>query len=216
MEAINALMDLSDQEIIKRIIEGEKMLFEILIRRTNAALYRIARCYGFSHEDAEDLMQETHITAFIELAKFEGRSSYKTWISKIMLHKSMYKKKYGHFKREVSSVFIHENDRPMHTAYSAQTEHEISNRELAKALEGSLQHLPLQYRTVFVLREIEGYSVAETAGLLNLTEVNVKVRCRRAKNILQKEIEKIYTRAEIYSFDLKYCDAIVIRIMNLI
>lgn len=217
MEAINSLMIPTDQEIVKRIIGGEKMLFEILIRRTNAALYKIAKCYGFSHEDAEDLMQETHVAAFMELAKFEGRSSYKTWISKIMVHKCIYKMTYGYFKREVLSDFNHDNEKPMYSPFHfAQTEHEVSNRELAAVLERSLQRLPLDYRTVFVLREIEGYSVAETAGLLNLTEVNVKVRCNRAKSMLQKEIESVYTRAEIYSFDLKYCDAIVVRVMLMI
>jgi RNA polymerase sigma-70 factor (ECF subfamily) len=160
-------------------------------------------------------MQETHIAAFIELKKFEGRSSYKTWISKIMVHKCIYKLTYGHFKREVPSVSIQENAKPMHIPFHfAQTEQEVSNRELATILENSLRHIPLEYRTVFVLREIEGYSVAETAELLNLTEVNVKVRCSRAKNMLQKEIEKIFTRSEIYSFDLKYCDGMVERVMN--
>lgn len=76
-------------------------------------------------------------------------------------------------------------------------------------LERSLQNLPATYRTVFVLREIEGFSVKETAELLGITDTNVKVRLNRAKAQLQKEIEQTYSQSEIYSFNLVYCDGIV-------
>jgi RNA polymerase sigma-70 factor (ECF subfamily) len=83
------------------------------------------------------------------------------------------------------------------------------NKELAKVLEESLQALPLIYRNVFVLREIEGFSVAETAELMNITPVNVKVRLNRAKVLLQKQLEGYYSSADIYEFHLRYCDKIV-------
>jgi len=70
------------------------------------------------------------------------------------------------------------------------------------------------YRTVFVLREVEGFSVAETAELLNITTTNVKVRLNRAKALLQKEIEQFYNRAELFPFNLIYCDAIVHKVFD--
>ena len=76
------LIKSSDEEIIRKILGGEMALFEILIRRFNSILYKIARSYDYDHEEAKDLLQETHIAAYQNLEKFEFRSSYKTWIAK--------------------------------------------------------------------------------------------------------------------------------------
>src|SRR5688572_2590649 len=88
----------SDDEIIQRILSGEIALFELLIRRYNSVLYKISRSYGFNHHDAQDLMQDTHVAAYENLKQFEGKASYKTWISKIMIHKCLYRLKHGHGK----------------------------------------------------------------------------------------------------------------------
>lgn len=201
----------TDEFIIEKILGGELSLLEILIRRYNPVLYRIARGYGFNHQDAEDLMQDAHVIAYTQLAKFEGRSSYKTWISRIMINKCLYKLKYGYYKNEFPSEHIQDtNSQPMNVqANENQTEYVLSNRELTTVLEKSIQNIPGIYRTVFILREVEGFSVAETADLLDITPVNVKVRLNRAKALLQKEIEQFYSRSEVYSFNLIYCDRIV-------
>jgi RNA polymerase sigma-70 factor (ECF subfamily) len=206
----------SDEVVIQKILNGDVALFEILIRRYNPVLYRIARNYSFNHQDAEDLMQDTHVIAYTQLSKFEGRSSYKTWISRIMINKCLYKLKYGYFKNEVPTEQVHEiNNQPMYSkGKDNQTDDRLLNRELAVVLEKSIQNIPLNYRTVFVLREIEGFSVAETSDLLQITATNVKVRLNRAKALLQKEIEQIYSRTELYSFNLIYCDAIVDKVFE--
>ena len=206
----------TDEYIIEKILNGEVTLLEILIRRYNAVLYRIARGYGFNHQDAEDLMQDVHVIAYTQLAKFEGRASYKTWISKIMIHKCLYKLKYGYYKNEFPSEQVHAiNNQPMNVQSNEyQTEHVLSNRELTAVLEKSIQNIPGIYRTVFILREVEGFSVAETAELLDITPVNVKVRLNRAKALLQKEVEQYYSRSEVYSFNLVYCDQIVNRVFE--
>ncbi|HYC29298.1 MAG TPA: sigma factor, partial [Chitinophagaceae bacterium] len=95
------LNPLTEQEIIQKITAGETALFEILMRRHNSALYKLARCYGFNHQDAEDLMQEAYVAAYMNLEKFENRSSFKTWISRILVNKCLYKLTYGPAKREV-------------------------------------------------------------------------------------------------------------------
>jgi RNA polymerase sigma-70 factor (ECF subfamily) len=206
----------SDLSAIEKIVKGEVSLFEILIRKYNSVLYKIARSYGFNHQDAEDLMQDTHVSAYMSLQKFEGRSSYKTWISKIMVNKCLYKLKYGYFKNEVpAETAVESNHQPMYVSTKEnQTENVLLNHELASVLEKSLQSIPVMYRTVFVLREVEGFSVAETAELLEITEVNVKVRLNRAKTLLQKRVEQFYSRTEIYSFNLVYCDAIVDKVFE--
>lgn len=206
----------SDDVVIEKIRNGNISLFEVLIRKYNTALYRIARSYGFNHQDAEDLMQDTHVTAYTQLSKFEGRASYKTWISRIMINKCLYKLKYGYFKNEVPSESVPErNASPMYTkTKDNQTEDVLLNRELTTILEKSLQNIPAIYRTVFVLREIEGFSVAETSELLNVTAVNVKVRLNRAKALLQKQIEQFYSRSDLYAFNLIYCDAVVQKVFE--
>lgn len=76
----------SDTEVIHRMLQGEIALFEILIRRNNPFLYKIGRSYNFNHEDTMDLVQETFIDAYTNLLKFENRSSFKSWVIKIMLN----------------------------------------------------------------------------------------------------------------------------------
>ncbi len=201
----------SDEEIIEKILGGETMLFELLIRRYNPLLYKIARSYGFNHQDAEDLMQESHFSAFQYLKNFRGDASYKTWITKIHLNKCYQKLNDHHHKHEeTSNDFFTDQDflEPINTA-SRETEKKIINKELGKVLEESLQRIPLSYRSVFVLREIEGFSIIETAELLGITPVNVKVRLNRAKAMLQKQLEKFYSEADLYEFHLMYCDKIV-------
>ena len=91
---------------------------------------------------------------------------------------------------------------------------EVVNRELNHVIEKSLEQIPNEYRMVFSLREITGLNVAETAETLNISESNVKVRLNRAKSMLRKQIENKYTAADIFDFNLIYCDAMVSRVME--
>lgn len=204
----------SDEEVIKKILEGDSSLFEILIRRYNQAIYRIARSFAFNHHDAQDLMQDTHVAAYTSLHNFESRSSYKTWISRIMINKCLYKLKYGYFKNEIPTEQITQPKNDSMKPNDNHTGEVMVNRELSLVLEKSIHNIPELYRTVFVLREVEGFSVAETASLLGITETNVKVRLNRAKALLQKEIEQYYSQAEIFSFNLVYCDDMVNRVFR--
>lgn len=212
----NLLVKNSEQEIIQKILDGELALFEILIRRYNAILYKIARSYDFNHAEAQDLLQDTHIAAYQNLKKFEMRSSYKTWIAKIMVNKCLYKLSYGSNKYELTNSDVDENSQPMFSSKKQTTEANVLNRELSNILEKSLEKIPVHYRTVFILREVEGLSVAETAEMMNLTPVNVKVRLNRAKTLLQKELEKYYSKAQLYDFNLIYCDAVVKNVFDAI
>lgn len=203
---------LSDEAIILKVLRGETALFEVLIRRYNPLLYKIARTRGMSHHDAEDVMQETYVAAYRQLQHFRQESKYKTWLTKIHLHHCYHKMNYGYLKYEtVGNDLI--TDRALTQSSSSsgrlETERMIMNKELAKVLEESLQQLPVIYRDVFMLREIAGFSVAETAELSSITPVNVKVRLNRAKTLLQKQLQTYYSSAELYEFHLMYCDRIV-------
>jgi RNA polymerase sigma factor (sigma-70 family) len=197
----------SDNEVIDKILSGQVALFELLIRRYNPLLYKLARSYGFNHADAEDLMQETHFAAYSQLARFRREASYKTWISRIHLNNCYHKMNNGYHKHFVAAD---NSTTPVDASVSHDDpETRLASRELSRIIEESLDAIPSIYRTVFVMREIEGFSTVETAGLLNITEVNVKVRLNRAKALLQNQLRDVYSSDELYAFNLKYCDKIV-------
>jgi RNA polymerase sigma factor (sigma-70 family) len=199
----------SEKEIIRKVREGETTLFEVLVRRCNDVLYKIGRIYGFNHHDATDLVQDAHLTAFNELSSFEGLSAYRTWICKIMIRKCLYKLGHGASRFEVPVSGFATSAEPIYGSRKMEEgELKIQNQELARILENSITSLPLPYRAVFVLREIEGLSVAETAELLGLTVVNVKVRLNRAKVMLRKLLEQFYSSTDLFELKLPHCDAI--------
>jgi RNA polymerase sigma-70 factor (ECF subfamily) len=204
----------TDLEVIQKIITGEIELFEIIIRRYNPFLYKTGRSYNYNHEDTQDLMQDTFIDAFTGLSKFENRSTFKTWIIKIMLN-NCYKKQQKWSSKNIITTEINENSTPMFSNNQhTDTSKTVMNRELNFVIENSLQQIPMDYRLVFTLREVNGLNVAETADTLNISEANVKVRLNRAKTMLRKEVEKSYSAEDIFEFNLVYCDAMVQRVIN--
>ena len=205
----------SDIEVIQRIREGQLPLFEILIRRNNSFLYKTGRSYNYNHEDTQDLMQDTFVEAFVNLAKFENRSSFKTWIIRIMLNKCFKKQQKFSFKNETVRE-INERSVPMFENQNTDLGKTITNRELGFVIEDALKQIPEDYRMVFSFREINGLNVSETAEVLSISESNVKVRLNRAKAMLRKEIEKSYCPEDIFEFNLKYCDIMVERVMALV
>ena len=207
---------LSETELIDKIIDGDNSVFEVLIRRYNPNLYKLGRSYGYNHQDVEDLMQETFISAFENLRKLKNRSYFKTWITRIMLNECYRKShKVASRKESVADLFLYEKTIPMFsTISSSDTEKNVRNRELNRVIENSIKQIPIDYRLVFSLRELNGMSIHETAIALNITETNVKVRLNRAKAMLRKEVEKTYSLEEIFDFNLIYCNNVVAKIIE--
>jgi len=203
----------SEAEIIKRIRAGEIVLYEILVRRLNPYLYKIGRSYNFNHHDTQDLMQDTFIDAYRNLFQFEGRSDFKTWIFRIMTNNCYKKKERASFKKEFMQD-IDDVSKPIFSNGNGGTAEVVQNRELGRIIENALFSIPLNYRIVFSLREINGLSVSQTADLLNISDANVKVRLNRAKAMLKREIEKKYSPGELFEFNLIYCDPMVDDVME--
>ncbi|MEO6167570.1 MAG: sigma-70 family RNA polymerase sigma factor [Chitinophagales bacterium] len=206
----------SDMDVIHHILNGDTDLFEILIRRNNSFLHKTGRSYGYSHDDTQDLMQETFINAYVNLQKFENRCTFKTWIIKIMLNNCFQKQQRFNFKNEIRDTqLINEKSVPMYSTYkNSETGKVVVNQELNDLIERSLALVPMEYRMVFSLREINGLNVAETAEALNITPSNVKVRLNRAKSMLRKELGKIFTPEDIFEFNLVFCDIMVSRVLQ--
>lgn len=204
-----------DDVLVARVLEGEMIAFELLMRRSNPALYKVGRAYGFNHQDVEDLMQDTHIRAYQNLATFENRAAYKTWVLRILLHLCHQRRQKASFKNEVvQSGLIPETAIPMfQNPISSDANRQMLSRELGSLIEEALLQLPLEYRVVFTLREMNGLSGAETAAALDISEANAKMRLSRAKAMLRRQLEKMYTPEEVFEFNLIYCDRIVERVL---
>ena len=211
---MKALGQYDDIAVIQKILNGEFELFELLIRRYNSFLYKTGRSYNYNHQDTQDLMQDTYIDAYASLKKFENRSSFKTWLIKIMLHNCFRKHQKFSFKNEVSNEIIDKSIPMFQQQQDTDAGKTVINRELNTVIENALQQVPLDYRLVFSLREMNGLNVIETAAALNISETNVKVRLNRAKTMLRKEIEKTYTATDIFEFNLVYCNAITNSVMD--
>ncbi|MBW7869694.1 MAG: sigma-70 family RNA polymerase sigma factor [Flavobacteriia bacterium] len=205
----------TEEEIIERILAGEKSLYEIIVRRYNPYLYKIGRSYNFGREDTEDLMQDTFVDAFKNLALFEGRSKFKTWISRIMLNNCYHKKEKLSYKNEIMKE-IFDNSEPLFHQPDQATQQLVDKRELGQIIEAALLELPYYYRMVFTLREINGLNVSETSELLEISESNVKVRLNRAKSMLKKIISKSYEPEQLYNYNAIYCDPFTKRVMDII
>ena len=217
MELIKKPDSISETELINRIRNGERELFEMLIRRNNPYLYKIGMSYGYKHEDVEDLMQETFIAAFLNLEKFEGRSTFKTWITRIMLNHCYQKAQKLSFRNEKTNAIINEKTTPMFESNeSSDTYRSVLNNELSNIVGNALISIPFEYRMVFSLRELNGMSTAETAEAMDISETNVKVRLNRAKHLLREKVWEMYSPEDIYEFNLIYCNKITDGVMKAI
>jgi RNA polymerase sigma factor (sigma-70 family) len=208
------LDQLTEIEIINRILNGDKPLYEIIVRRFNPFLYKIGRSYNYNHEDTQDLMQDTYVDAFKNLAQFEQHSNFKTWLIRIMLNNCYRIKQKFSFKNEFPNDMIHENETPMFSNSKNNVLKEIHSRELGQIIETSISKLPEEYRMVLSLRVINGLNLSETSSLLDISEANVKVRLNRAKAMLRSQIEKSYSAEDIFEFHLSCCNPFTERVMK--
>ena len=159
-------------------------------------------------------MQDTFINAYSNIASFEKRSSFRTWLTRIMINNCYHKKKKSESRQETLSDAPFQPTTAALFQYPVNTERTIMNKELGLVIEQALHQIPEDYRIVFTLRELNGCSVEETVNTLNISESNVKTRLSRAKLMLRKQIEKTYSPEEIFEFNLVYCDSMVHKVMS--
>jgi RNA polymerase sigma-70 factor (ECF subfamily) len=178
---------LSDEEVVKRVIAGEPALFEIIMRRYNQRLFRATRSIVTNDVEAEDIIQDAYVRAYEHLRQFEGRAKFSTWLTKIALYEA-----YARVRRidyqKVDSISVLEGQGLEVRSKGRDPEEQIYDGELKMVLERAVDSLSDEYRSVFMLREIEGLSTAETAECLEISEENVKTRLHRARVVLQREL----------------------------
>ena len=203
---------LNDDEIIARILHGEKDLYSIIVRRYNQRLYRVGMSIINDDVEVEDAMQVAYINAYENLGKFGFRSSFPTWLTRILINECLLRlrkrKKPISMNDENMENVMRQNKEPQ-TPVTATV-----NSELRSILNDAISKLPEKYRTVFVMREIENMNIAETKECLDLSEVNVKVRLNRAKAMLREILSAQYSKDDILQFHLSRCDRMVEKVMT--
>jgi len=211
---------LPDTEIVRKIREGETALFEVLMRRHNQRVYRAVRAVMNEEADVEDVMQQAYINAFTHLDQFEERAQFSTWLTRIALNEAVAKRRKIKGPGSVVRIRLElDDDRRgyMDTLISpeADPERQAYAEELRRVLEAAVEALPDNYRTVFMLRDIEGLSTSETGEGLGLGEEAVKTRLHRARAMIRRAVtERIGgVAAEAFQFHAPRCDRVVAAVL---
>jgi RNA polymerase sigma-70 factor (ECF subfamily) len=207
---------LTDEQVVERVLAGELHLFEVVMRRYNQRLYRVARSVVTSDSEAEDVVQDSYVRAYVHLSQFAGRSSFATWLTRIAFNEALARKRAGSRLVEIDSLEDGEEAKMKYFQSTAQNpEEQALTRSVGEMLETAVDSLPENYRSVFMLRDIEGLSTAETAQCLDLSEDTVKVRLHRGRTLLRREIYKRTGEAGSAAFQFAgaRCNAIVAAVL---
>jgi RNA polymerase sigma-70 factor (ECF subfamily) len=202
----------NDMDIINEIKNGKKEYYREIVRRYNQRLYRIAISYGVKDDDVEEVIQLAYIAAYEKLNQFRGEAKFSTWLIKILINEClMLKRKQKRFEK------IYEYDNVTLVSDNHQNpEEKYMEAEKKEIIEKAVKKLPEKYRTVFVLKEVEGMSIEETAESLNISKVNVKVRLHRARTMLKDYIKGDANLSSLFTFGNERCDNITERVMDYI
>lgn len=207
-----SLKQISDEEIIIEIKNGNIEAYSEIVRRYNQRLYRIAVSYGVTDDDAEEVIQLAYISAYEKLSQFRGEAKFSTWLIRILINECLMLK-----RQQKRIVKIEESDDVTFSGDNHQNpEENYMNIERKEMLEEAVKRLPEKYRTVFIFKEIEGMSIEEISDSLGISKVNVKVRLHRAKSMLKEDIKGILHFSSLFTFGNERCDNMTENVMDYI
>ena len=206
---------LTDEQIVAQVIGGHTALFEVLMRRHNERIYRAARAIVRDDREAEDVMQQAYVNAYAHLRQFDHRAKFSTWLTRIAINEALARvrrqARYEPFDEEATVA-----GETMMSRQQVDPEHQAIARELGMLLERAVDALPDGNREVFMLREIEGLSTAETAECLGVSEDVVKTRLSRARAALRADLFQRagLAAANAFRFERPRCDRVVAAVME--
>lgn len=207
---------LKESEIIKRILGGEKELYEILVRRNNQKLYRVIRSYLRDETEIEDTMQNSYLKAYANLHQFRSDASFSTWLTRIGINDALarvkQKGKMVHINRE--SYIEDHAILQMPDKSELNPQDKMIKSEAKQLLENAIDQLDTKYRTVYILKEVEEMSHSEIAVILDLTVANVKVRLHRAKEMLREKLYELSIDKNVFEFGFSKCDRVTENVMS--
>lgn len=206
--AANAARDyaaLDDHALVACVLAGEREAFRQIIQRCNQRMFRVVRGVIRNDAEAEDVVQEAYVHGYEKLASFRGEASLATWLTRIALNEA-----YGRLRRRHDSVDIDDIDMaapvaaqviafPGHVLGDAPAE-EAARAQLRRLLEQAVDALPEAFRLVYVLRDVEGCSVEETASALEIRQETVKTRLHRARRQLREALASRVSAAQVEAF----------------
>ena len=200
--------ELSEADLVRRARQRDAAAFRSIIQRHNQRLYRLVRSVVRDPVEAEDVVQETYVRAFMGLNEFRGASSFSTWLTRIAFNEAL-----GRLRQrkpmtsldEFTEKALEADDAtvipfPLMQPMSADPEHGAARAEIRRVLEQAIDELPAAFRVVFVMRAVEQLSTEETAAGLGIPEETVKTRFHRAKRRLRETIQDQLEGALVDSF----------------
>ena len=203
-----------EPELVELLLAGDREAFELLMRRNNQRLFRVARSIVLEDAEAEDVVQTAYLAAFRGVTRFAGRSSLATWLTRIVINEALARRRerlrYGRFA-SAHDLADELSDR------AANPEDSASLQELTRLTESAIDGLPANYRLVLILRQVEGLSGEETAASLGLTEEVVRVRLHRARAMLRDQVLGFGPNAgalKPFGFAGERCNRIVLRVLS--
>lgn len=208
-----------ESEIISRILQGEKELYEILIRRNNQKLFRVIRSYIRDTDETQDIMQDTYLRAYEKLFQFREASNFSTWLVRIGINEALahLRKKGKVFSLNTrTETFNGKSFLEVPDSSQMNPEKKIIRNEAKMLLENAIDNLDAKYRAVYILMEVEEMSTKQIAECLNISVSNVKVRHHRAKKMLKESLYQLTLNNSVFEFGNSRCDHLTERVMQLI
>jgi RNA polymerase sigma-70 factor (ECF subfamily) len=201
---------LSDLEVICRVLGGEAALYELVMRRHNRLLFRLARGIVRDDEEARDVVQETYLRAYRKLDQFRGPGGFKSWLAQIAINEAR-----ARTRKPLLLVDDEDAIVDLRAQQSDEPEFGAMSCESQRIIERAIDDLPADFRVVFVLRGVEQLSIAESAELLGIKEATVKTRFHRARTLLRQALNRRVDELApgSFNFDGKQCDAIVVGVL---
>ena len=212
---------LAEEELVALCRAGDEGAVRALIQRHNQRLFRTARGILRNEHEAEDAVQEAYVRAFTSLDTFRGHSAFSTWLTRILINEALgrVRRRRGAAELEQAEVVTASGGAPVImfplSPGPASPEAEAGREQVRRVLERALDQLPDAFRTVFVLRDIEGLGVEETATLLSMKPETVKTRLFRARRLMRKQVEEDLAGrfAEVFPFAGQRCARIADRVI---
>jgi RNA polymerase sigma-70 factor, ECF subfamily len=212
----------SDTELLRLARKGDPGAFRILIRRHDRYLYRMARSIVLNDQDAEDVVQETYARAFNRIVGFRGESSLQAWLTRIALNEA--RRRHRSHRRlvglEVIDSVSGQRNAQIHPSpmisQDQDPERATAQQQIRIVLERAIEALPEAFRTVFVMRDVEGANTEETASILGIRPQTVKTRLHRARRLLRDVLgEQVRANLKgVFPFERPRCDRLVGRLLN--
>jgi RNA polymerase sigma-70 factor (ECF subfamily) len=213
--------DLDDVSLAARVQSGDAAAFELLMRRYNQRLYRLARSMLRDAAEAEDAVQDAYLAAYQSLGAFRGEASLGTWLSRVVVNQCLARTRRQARRDNIVPMvpmggLDEQEGLPMPADDNDAPDRALIRAELRAVLERKLDELPETFRTVFVLRSVEELSVEETARTLDLPEATVRSRHFRARSMLRESLAQEIDIAErdVFSFAGDRCDRIVAGVLG--